>query len=60
MSKKSELSLFKVVTTGVFREENFTTEGNYQRNNLKVAIIKFAMVIAGMILVVFIGVQTQS
>jgi hypothetical protein len=58
--KKPELSLFKVATTGVFREDNFTVEGNHQRNNLKAAMIKFAMVVAGMVIIVFIGVQTQS
>lgn len=58
--KKPELSLFRVAANGVFVEENFTAEGNYQRDNLKAAMIKFSMVMAGMVLVVFIGVQTQS
>ena len=58
--KKPDLSLLMVATAGIFRADNFTAEGNYQRNNLKAAMIKFTMVVAGMVLVVFVGIQTQS
>ena len=60
MNRKPGLSIFRVATTGILNKNNFTYEGNHQRQKLQNAMIKFFMVIAAMILVVFIGAQTQT
>jgi hypothetical protein len=58
--RKPGLSYFKVATTGVFNEDNFTSEGKTERVKLQSTMLKFGAVVLGMVLVVFVGVQTQS
>jgi hypothetical protein len=58
--RKPGLSLFKVATTGVFNEDNFTHEGKAERAKFKYTMLKFGAVVLGMVLVVFVGIQTQS
>ena len=53
-------SLLSVATTGVFNEANFTDEGNHQRKKLVHAMTRFMLVIGGMAVVVFLGIQTQG
>lgn len=53
-------SLLSVATTGVFNEANFTDEGNHQRRKLVHAMTRFMTIIIGMVVVVFLGIQTQG
>ena len=53
-------SLLSTITTGVFKPGNYSVEGNDQREKLIYAMTRFMMSVAGMVIVVVIGVQTQG
>ena len=57
--RKPGRPLFRVVTTGLFNQENFTVTGNIERQKLLSAIRKFMGSITGLVIIVFIGIQTE-
>lgn len=57
--RKQGRSLLKVATIGIVNDDNFQEEGKYQRDKCFQSIRRFVYCIGGMVLVVYIGIQTQ-
>ena len=57
--RKKDRSLIKVALMGLHDEDNFEPEGQHQRTRCFSSTLRFVYCICGMIVVVFIGIQTQ-
>lgn len=53
-------SLFIAATIGLLKDDSFTEEGIYHRQKFFRSSLKFFLLILGMFVVVWVGVQTQS
>ena len=58
--RRRDRSIFVVVSTGFFEDDNFNEQGKYQRTQLYRSIRYFFYVVCGLFAVVFAGVQTQG
>ncbi len=58
--RRKDRSVLKIVSTGIFKDDNFTEEGKYQKVRLFRSTRYFFYVIGGLVVVVFTGIQTQS
>ena len=57
--RKKDRSLITVAVIGILDDDNFQEEGRIQRTRCFQSTRRFVYCICGMIIVVFIGVQTQ-
>ncbi len=58
--RKQGRSLFSVAAFGFLNAENFTEQGNIERRDIMRSIAKFFGCVFGLVIVVFIGIQTQA
>jgi hypothetical protein len=59
-NRRKDRSIFAVIRSGIFKDENFTEQGQHQKSQLFGSIRYFFYVVCGLIAVVFLGVQTQG